>query len=133
MSNLSHDLMDKAKRAHKSAIALFNEGDYDGAVNRAYYAMHDAAKSSLVHLRVPGAEEIRTHSGLIAAFSQNLVKTGKVDAELGRILSRAEQARLIADYSGATLGGDKAKEHLLKAKHFISEIERMVTKDIDLE
>lgn len=133
MIDLSQELMAKAKRAHKSAITLFTDGDYDGTLNRAYYAMHDAAKSALVYLYISGAEEIRTHSGLIAAFSQHLVKTGKVRGELGKMLSRAEQARLIADYSGVSIDGDKAKEHLANAKSFISEIENTIIKGMDTE
>jgi uncharacterized protein (UPF0332 family) len=45
-------------------------------------------------------EAVRTHSGLISAFSLQLVKTGRVPIELGRALNRAEELRLIADYKG---------------------------------
>ncbi len=39
----------KARRALASAQVLLAGGDTDGACNRAYYAMHDAAKAALCH------------------------------------------------------------------------------------
>ena len=41
------ELIFKANRAIESAKLLHNAGDIDGACNRAYYAMFDAAKAAL--------------------------------------------------------------------------------------
>lgn len=38
--------MAKARRARDSAQALLDLGDVDGACNRAYYAMFDAARAA---------------------------------------------------------------------------------------
>jgi len=95
------DLMTKANRAMSSARLLLQSGDVDGACNRAYYAMFDAARSALLSSGAPvEAEVARTHGGLISAFSLHLVKSGKVSVELGRALNRAEEIRLVADYQG---------------------------------
>jgi hypothetical protein len=53
----------------------------------------------------PGAFRVNAHAqrGLIAAFSLELVKTGRVDAELGRALNKAAEVRLIADYMAASV------------------------------
>ena len=50
MSNqlTSITLMAKAERACSSARALLDLGDVDGACNRAYYAMLDAARAALL-------------------------------------------------------------------------------------
>ena len=40
----SKELFTKAKTAATSARILLNAGDVDGACNRAYYAMFDAAR-----------------------------------------------------------------------------------------
>ena len=49
---------------------LLDAGDADGACNRAYYAMFDAARAALLASGAPFDPEIaRTHSGLISAFS----------------------------------------------------------------
>lgn len=96
---IPHELIDKAERAEVSARLLLESGDIDGASNRAYYAMFSAARAALL-AQEPTAATTRTHNGLIAAFSLHLVKTGRVSIELGRILNRAEELRLIADYQG---------------------------------
>lgn len=94
-------LMTKADRASASARVLLQEGDLEGAANRAYYAMFDAARAALLASGAPVEPEIaRTHSGLIGAFGQHLIKNGKVSKDLGRMLNRAHEIRQAADYSG---------------------------------
>lgn len=71
--------MAKASRAIASAQLLLDAGDVDGACNRAYYAMFDAAHAALLWAgaRVNPAET-KTHRGLIAAFGEHLVKTARL-------------------------------------------------------
>ncbi|MBB5202604.1 HEPN domain-containing protein [Glaciimonas immobilis] len=78
------DLICKAGRALESAQLLRNAGDIDGACNRAYYAIFDAAKAALLQI-LPGSDPMvgKTPIGLIAAFGLHLVKTGLVPAEFG--------------------------------------------------
>ncbi|MFA6180568.1 HEPN domain-containing protein [Acidithiobacillus sp.] len=132
MNKAANDLMIKARRAHKSALVLLKESDFEGAVNRAYYAMHDAAKAALVHERAPGADSIKTHSGLISAFSQHIVKVGKIDTEFNKVLPRAEQARLIADYGGGTLTKMQATEQVGMAKSFLDEVDKRIVRSQQL-
>lgn len=97
----AQDLLAKATQALASAKLLLNAGDFDGACNRAYYAMFDAARAALLASGADVVPEIaKTHSGLISAFSLHLVKTGRVPIELGKTLNKAEELRLIADYKG---------------------------------
>lgn len=42
------ELIAKANRALASAKLLLDSGDVDGACNRAYYAMFDAARAALL-------------------------------------------------------------------------------------
>lgn len=57
-------LMMKADRACASARALLELGDADGACNRAYYAMYDAARAALLASGAPVRPDIgKTHSG----------------------------------------------------------------------
>jgi uncharacterized protein (UPF0332 family) len=93
--------MVKAENALTSAKLLSDAGDIDGACNRAYYAMFDAAKAVLL-ATVPTIDPQigKTHNGLISAFGLYMVKTGLVSVELGRALNRAQNIRQIADYTG---------------------------------
>lgn len=108
------ELMGKAERAAASAVLLLDSGDFEGACNRAYYAMFDAARAALTSVcpDADTAEELaraRTHSGLIAAFGLRLIKTGFLPVELGRILNRAAELRLAADYTGREIARERAE------------------------
>jgi uncharacterized protein (UPF0332 family) len=84
--------MAKAVRATASAKILLDTGDVDGACDRAYYAMFNAARAALLASGAPVQADIsRTHSGLIAAFSLHLVKPGQVSVDLGRALNKVEE------------------------------------------
>ena len=113
-------LMSKAIRACASARALLDLDDVDGACNRAYYAMFDAARAALLASGAPVQPDIgKTHSGLIAAFGLHLVKNGPVPKELGRLLKRAEEIRLVADYKGDSVEFDDAREMVEQAEIFV--------------
>jgi len=125
----ARELMVKAERAMESARLLLDAGDADGACNRAYYAMFDAARAALLASKAPVATEVaRTHGGLISAFSLHLVKTGLIPVGLGRTLNRAEEIRLIADYRGDPIERDMAVWVVEQAEAFVQEIR---TKFID--
>jgi len=111
-------LMAKAARACASARLLLDAGDVDGACNRAYYAMFDAARA---RANAPVPPDIgKTHGGLISAFGLHLVKNGPVSNELGRSLNRAEEIRLVADYLGDSVKLDDAREMVEQAEVFVA-------------
>lgn len=112
-------LMAKADRA--SAGALLALGDVDGACNRAYYACFDAARAALLASHAPVKADIgKTHRGLINAFSEHLIKNGPVSKELGRLLKRAEETRLVADYKGDAVELCDAQEMAEHAQVFVA-------------
>jgi uncharacterized protein (UPF0332 family) len=112
------ELMDKAYRALASARLQLDSGDVDGACNRAYYAMFDAARAALLAANAPTPPEVaRTHSSLITAFSLHLVKTGRIPAEFGKALNRAADIRLVADYI--------TDQVVSQAERFVAEIRRV--------
>lgn len=114
------ELMSKAVRACASARALFELNDVDGACNRAYYAMFDAARAALLASGAPVQPDIgKTHRGLITAFGLLLVKNGPIPKEMGRLLKRAEEIRLVADYKGDSVELSDAREMIEQAKMFI--------------
>ncbi len=113
-------LMAKARTACTSARALLDRGDSDGACNRAYYAMFDAARAALLATRAEVVVNVgRTHSGVLTAFSQHLVKNGPVPREIGRLLKQAEEIRIVADYSGDSISSDDARRLVEAAETFV--------------
>ena len=117
----SEALMVKAGTACSSARVLLGIGDVDGAANRAYYAMFDAARAALLASGAPVESDIgRTHTGLIGAFGKFLVKNGPVSRDVGRLLNRAHEIRLVADYNGNSVEPNDAQEMVEQAEIFIA-------------
>jgi uncharacterized protein (UPF0332 family) len=115
--------MAKAQRALASAHTLLQDNDSDGACNRAYYAMFDAARAALIASKAPVPPEIaKTHSGLIASFSLHLVKPGLFPVELGRSFNKAEDLRLMADYKGDPISAEDALWTVQQAQAFVEQI-----------
>lgn len=73
MKSQAQGLMAKAVRAAASAKILLDAGDADGASNRAYYAMFDAARAALL---AAGFDTGKTHKGVLNVFSDRLVRNG---------------------------------------------------------
>ncbi|CAB3773415.1 HEPN domain-containing protein [Paraburkholderia humisilvae] len=118
-----HDLLTKARRASSSAALLLDDGDINGACNRAYYAMFDAARAALLASGAPvDPNVVRTHNGVIAAFGLHLVKTGRVQPEWGRALNRAQEIRQVADYTGDGVDMELAAWVVEQSRMFIQAI-----------
>jgi uncharacterized protein (UPF0332 family) len=75
--------------------------------------MFNAARASLLSAGVSEGDLPRTHNGVIAAFGQHAVKTGRVDPALGRSFNEAEVLRLRADYTGLEIAPRTAEEIVL--------------------
>jgi uncharacterized protein (UPF0332 family) len=113
--------MEKAERACASARLLCEAGDAEGACNRAYYAMFDAARAALLASHAKVRPDIgKTHSGLISAFSEHLVKTGLVSKDMGKFFKRAGEIRLVADYTGDLIELADAAQIIEQAQSFIA-------------
>lgn len=111
--------MAKALQAAHSARVLLESGDADGACNRAYYAMFDAARAALV---ASGRDVGKTHKGVLHAFSEHLVKSGLYSKELGRQLKQAETRRYVADYEESPVEITDAKDMVEQAETFVASI-----------
>jgi uncharacterized protein (UPF0332 family) len=112
--------MAKAVQAAASAQVLLSTGDADGACNRAYYAMFDAARAALL---ATGAELGKTHKGVLNAFSERLVKAGPLPKEMGRLLKHAETFRYVADYEGDPIELSDAENLVAQAQTMVCVIQ----------
>ena len=120
---MTKGVMAKAQKALASARLLLGAGDTDGATNRAYYAMFDAAIAALIWVSADAGQSTpKTHNGLIASFGQNLVKAGRLPAEFGRSLNRVQELRLTADYLAAPVSSDKAQWAIREAGSFVAAV-----------
>ena len=78
----------------KAAKLLSDNGYYNSAVNRLYYAVFYAVNALLVKSEVYA----QSHSGVKSQFSLLFVKTGKLDKKFGKLLARLYDWRQKGDY-----------------------------------
>lgn len=121
------ELLAKAERALTSADLLLSAGDPEGACNRAYYAMFDSARAALLHIS-PDFIEIKTHGGLISAFSLHLVKAGHISVELGKVINATEDMRVAADYKSEPINPDSAEWAVAQAHRFVDAVHQFVVR-----
>lgn len=84
----------KAESSLKTAEKLFDDGEYGFAQNRAYYAVFDAMRS----ITALDGFDSNKHSGVIAYFNQNYVKTEIFPSETSKIIRLASMLREKSDY-----------------------------------
>jgi uncharacterized protein (UPF0332 family) len=118
-------LVRKSKRAIRIARLSLQNKDPDSAVNRAYYAMFNSARAALLKSGVAEDELPRTHRGISEAFRQHAVLTGKINADLGSTLSRAEHLRLMADYTAKEIDAGTAGKLVEQAELYVRTVERV--------
>lgn len=114
---------EQATRSFRSSKVLLDDGDTNGSANRLYYALFHAARAPLMSR---SADVPRSHSGLIAAFGSQFVKSGEIDLALGKLFNRVEHERLLADYSGEAIDAGALRRLFGDAELFLSAVEVLV-------
>ena len=115
----------KAEKALSTARLLSQAGDPDGACNRAYYAMFDAAHAALFALGIESlTRPIKTHNGLAAMFGKEVIVAGHLPAEHGEHLSQVEELRLLADYSDGSVTIARATWAVESAEAFVAAVKK---------
>lgn len=87
-------LLTKAKESLAAAHVLIEDGYYDFAASRAYYAMFYVASALLADL----GQSYSSHAAVISAFGREYAKSGKMDLKFHRWLIDAQDLRNIGDY-----------------------------------
>ena len=110
-------LLIKAERSCRSARRTLEDGDYDFAVSRAYYAMFYTAEALLL---AKGLAFSR-HSAVHAAFGAHFAKTHLLDPALHRQLIDAFRDRQIGDYEVLEeVSRETAEKRIAQAEHFVA-------------
>lgn len=110
-------LVDKAQRSLEAAQSLIEQGFYDFAVSRAYYAMFYVAEAMLDQAGL----SFSSHAAVISAFGQHLARPGIVSTEFHRQLIDAQAQRSRADYDPApNLSQADAERLVSQAQAFLT-------------
>ncbi|MBI4770924.1 MAG: HEPN domain-containing protein [Chloroflexi bacterium] len=109
----------RAREYLRAAEHEFNGEFYARSISTAYYAMFYAATAALTSIGVSRAR----HSGVESAFGEYFVRTGKINREVGQLLSRAREDREESDYDEIpVMGHDSAHTILDYARRFVREV-----------
>ncbi|RCX20991.1 uncharacterized protein (UPF0332 family) [Anaerobacterium chartisolvens] len=118
---LAKHRLSTAEEDLETAIDLLNMQRYKGATNRAYYAIFHSMRAVLA---LEGAD-FKKHSGVIAFFRQNFIKTGEFDIVFSEIIQKASFIRNESDYSDFYIASrEEAEEQVEGAKRFFKEVLR---------
>lgn len=84
----------QAKRSLASAKILIDNGDFEGAANRTYYAVFHALRSVLALDK----KDFSKHAGVISYFRREYIKRGIFPVEASVIIGDAFDIRSDSDY-----------------------------------
>ena len=116
---LSNHRLEQAKEDLISAKLNYEHNLYKSANNRAYYSIFHAIRAVVA---LDGFDSSK-HSGLIAHFNQNYVKTGIFSKELSKIIRAASENREKADYLDFFIASkDEAEKQIKRAELFSDSI-----------
>lgn len=123
IKDLSDYRLEKAIKNLEIADSLIDDGYFDFAANRAYYAAFDAMRA----VNALDGFDSSKHSGVIAHFNQNYVKTGKFKPETSAIIKKASNLREKSDYEDFySTNEEDAKEALEIVKGFVEDVKEFL-------
>ena len=121
--SLSKTRIDIAKERIAYADEIMNLGDYKTVANRSYYAVFSAMRAVLA---LDGFDS-KKHSGIIAEFRKNYLKTGILPKELSPMIDGLVEARQGSDYDDFyIISKEEVEEQLENSKKFILEVEKLL-------
>lgn len=112
--DLCYYRLEKAQMCLESAGILVQTQDYCGAANRSYYAIFHSIRSLLA---LEGMD-FSKHSGVMAYFQRNYVKTGVFEKKYSEIITQAFEIRSEADYDDYYVISKEDVEEQIQNAHF---------------
>jgi uncharacterized protein (UPF0332 family) len=102
-----------------AARELIGDGLYRIACSRAYYAAFLITTAALLTLDVARTK----HSGVEAAFHESLIKSGRIEAEYGRLYTLLRKTREDSDYNDKAVATEEmARQRLADAERFVARL-----------
>lgn len=115
--------MENAHRTLDEVQSHINNGFYNTAINRMYYACYYAASAILIANKIT----TKSHDGVKQMFSLHFIKTGIIPKEYSRFYSNLFEERTTGDYEDL-FNHDltTCEEYYPTAKDFVSVIGQLV-------
>ena len=116
--------LEKAKQSLDEADVMAKLEYWDTVASRLYYACFYAITAYMAHT---DARAI-THKGVKATFHKELIKSGLMSKELGRLYSDLFNKRQEADYKDfAVFNADTIQPLIQEAHIFVEKIEQLIS------
>ncbi len=118
---LSKARLENAEDCLRDARLLADSDRCKALVNRTYYAVFHAMRAVLVLDEF----DSKKHSGIIAEFRRNYIKTGIFDSELSAVISTLFLARSNSDYDDFyVIAKADAVQQLHDAERFVEAVKK---------
>jgi len=123
----------QSNRVYKSALLLFEDGDYNSSINRAYYAVFHL----LCAVLILDGKSFKEHSAVLSEFNKIYLKE-KIFTEFSyKMIEKLSRTRNNSDYTDMFWASkEEAKEQLDNAKLICDAIQPYINeriKSIDIE
>lgn len=120
VKDLSKYRFEKAISNIGIARVLYESGDYDVALNRAYYSAFDAMRA----VNALDGFDSSKHSGVIAHFNQAYVKTQLFPASTSSVIRKASMLREKSDYEDFYVADkEETLDTIIKVEGFLKDAE----------
>lgn len=120
--------LEKAHECLKSAELLKDSADYMSSANRSYYSIFHAMRA----IMALDGEDRKKHSGVVAYFLENYIKSGVFDKEYSYIIKNAFQTRQESDYEDfCIISKQEVSEQIENAKKLIKAVDDYIKQIID--
>jgi hypothetical protein len=121
IKDLSEYRLKQAEEMLDAARSNFKIEQYKTALNRAYYAVFHAMRA----VNILDGFDSSKHSGVIAYFNYNYLKTEKLDKNLSKIIKSTYYLREKSDYDDFYIASKSEVETQLEnAEIFLGEIKK---------
>ena len=115
--------LERAKEMLAASESNLEIGQYKTSLNRSYYAVFHAMRSANALKEYDSSK----HSGVIAYFTKEYLKTEILDRGLAVIIKDSSLCREKSDYDDFYVAGKiEAEEQLKNAKYFVQKIEEYI-------
>ena len=126
--NLAKYRIEKARENLQESEDSLGQNHFGMSVNRSYYAMFTSARAILALKELDSSK----HSGVIALFSQHIIKPGLFPKELSKFLRKAKRIRENADYGDfVEITKEDAQMQLEHAKEFVEQAQNALQEMIE--
>ena len=124
LKELAEYRLTRAKEMLAASQGNLEIGQYKTSLNRSYYAIFHAMRSANA---LKGYDSSK-HSGVIAFFTKEYLKTEVLDRGLAAIIKDSSLCREKSDYDDFYVAGKtEAEEQLRNAQYFVQKIEEYVS------